>query len=99
MLAEGRDVKGGLVFCDGEGGFLRRSNVSRRSFLPLLTRAGLSQIRFHDLRHTAASLLLMLGENPKVVQERLGHSSITLTLNTYSHVIPSLRSEERRVGK
>jgi integrase len=93
MLAEGQDVRDGLVFCDRDGGFLRRSNVLRRSYVPILTRAGLPRIRFHDLRHTAASLLLMLGENPKVVQERLGHARVEVTLNTYSHVLPTMQKE------
>ncbi len=48
-------------------------------------------MRFHDLRHTAATLMLEQGVHPKVVQERLGHSDITLTLNTYSHVLPSMQ--------
>jgi integrase len=93
MLAEGRDVRDGLVFCDSDGGFLRKSNVLRRSFYPILNRADLPRIRFHDLRHTAASLLLMLGENPKVVQERLGHARVEVTLNTYSHVLPTMQKE------
>ena len=93
MLAEGHDVKKGLVFCDTDGGYLRRSNVARRSFKRILGRANLPPIRFHDLRHTAASLLLLLGENPKVVQERLGHSRIEVTLNTYSHVLPTMQKE------
>jgi integrase len=55
--------------------------------------AGLPDIRFHDLRHTAASLMLQQGTHPKIVQERLGHSDISLTLNTYSHVIPTMQEE------
>ena len=55
--------------------------------------AGLPDIRFHDLRHTAATLMLQEGTNPKVVQERLGHADISLTLNTYSHVLPSMQEE------
>jgi integrase len=54
---------------------------------------GLPKIRFHDLRHTAATLMLSEGVHPKVVQERLGHSSISITLDTYSHVIPSMQEE------
>jgi integrase len=50
-------------------------------------------MRFHDLHHTHATLLLAEGVHPKIVQERLGHSQISLTLDTYSHVIPSLQSE------
>jgi integrase len=58
-----------------------------------LERAGLPRIRVHDLRHTAATLLLSQGVHPKVVQELLGHSSITLTLDTYSHVLPGLHAD------
>ena len=91
MLAEGHPH--GFVFCDTEGGPVRRPNLLRRSFLPLLKRAGLPRIRFHDLRHTAATLLLLQGVHPKVVQERLGHSQISITLDTYSHVLPSMGRE------
>jgi len=54
---------------------------------------GMKKIRFHDLRHTHATLLLQMGENPKVVQERLGHSNISTTLNTYSHVTPTMQQK------
>jgi integrase len=91
MLAEGHPH--GLVFCDTQGGPIRKSNLVRRSFLPLLESAGLPRIRFHDLRHTAATLLLLHGVHPKVVQERLGHSQISITLDTYSHVLPSMGRE------
>jgi integrase len=64
-----------------------------RDFKELLKKTGLPNIRFHDLRHTAASLMLLQGIHPKVVQERLGHSDISLTLNTYSHVLPSMQEE------
>ena len=64
-----------------------------RHFKGVLVKAGLPEIRFHDLRHTAATLMLQQGVHPKVVQERLGHSSISLTLDTYSHVIPSMQQE------
>lgn len=78
----------GLVFCDTHGGPLRKSDLLRRSFLPLLRRAGLPAIRFHDLRHTAATLLLAQGVHRKIVQERFGRAQISLTLDTYSHVLP-----------
>jgi len=55
--------------------------------------AGVPQIRFHDLRHTHATLLLQLGENPKVVSERLGHADVNITLNTYSHVLPTMQKD------
>ena len=82
-----------LLFTDQRGGPVRKSNLLRRSFKPLLRRAGLPDIRFHDLRHTAATLLLRQGVHPKVVQERLGHSQISMTLDTYSHVVPSMQRE------
>jgi integrase len=89
MRAEGHHSP--WVFCDRLGGPLRKSNFTRRSFKPLLRAAGLPNIRFHDLRHAAASLLLKLGVHPKVVQERLGHSRVSLTLDTYSHLMPSIQ--------
>jgi integrase len=79
-----------LVFATWDGRPLRRPNLHRRSWKPLLKRAGLPPIPFHALRHTAATMALAAGVNPKVVQERLGHSSIALTLDTYSHAIPTL---------
>lgn len=83
----------GWVFCNGQGKPLEVGNIIGRSFRPLLAKAGLPPIRFHDLRHTCATLLLSLGINPKVVQERLGHSQIGITLDTYSHVLPHLQEE------
>jgi len=67
------------------------SNMVQRYFFPALKSADLPRIRFHDLRHTAATLLLLAGENPKVVSERLGHASIEVMLNTYSHVLPTMQ--------
>jgi len=89
MIEEGHRSK--LVFCDTQGGPLRNPNVIRRSFRPILDRAKLPRMRFHDLRHAHASLLLLQGESPKVVQERLGHSRIELTLGTYSHLLPGIQ--------
>ncbi len=91
MLAAG--TPGPLVFCDTEGNPIRKRNLLRRSFQPLLQRAELPKIRFHDLRHTAATLLLSQGVHPKIVQERLGHAQISLTLDTYSLVLPSMQKE------
>ena len=62
----------------------------QRSFKPLLKRAGLPHMRFHDLRHTCATLLLSRGVHPKFVQGLLGHATIAITLDTYSHVLPSM---------
>lgn len=93
MTAEGNCAKDKPVFCDTAGGYLRKSNVLRRSFQPILTRAGLPDMRPYDLRHTCATLLLAAGESPKVVSERLGHANIRLTLETYSHVLPGMQQQ------
>ncbi|MNC15942.1 Transposase [compost metagenome] len=62
-------------------------------WLDFMRKSGLPKIRFHDLRHTHASLLLKAGVHPKVVTERLGHSSITITLDRYSHLFPTMQQE------
>ena len=62
--------------------------MSYRSFRPLLERAGLPRIRFHDLRHTCATLLLFRNVNPKIVQETLGYANASETMDAYSHVLP-----------
>ncbi len=66
-------------------------NVRRRSFKPLIEKAGLPAIRFHDLRRTHATLSLLAGENPKTVSERLRDASVEITLNTYSHLLPTMQ--------
>jgi integrase len=121
MLAEGRDVRAGTVFVDTVGGWLRKSNMTRYSFKPIIKRANakmmkegkekalkggmdpekvkvaqLPDLRFHDLRHTSASLLLLADVNVKVVSERLGHSGIEMTLSTYSHVLPTMQAKAAR---
>jgi integrase len=82
-----------LVFAGRDGGPLRRNNFRRRVWLPAVEEAGLSPLRFHDLRHTAASLMVASNAHPKLIQSRLGHSSITVTLDTYGHLLPSLDAE------
>jgi integrase len=82
-----------LVFATGKGTPLYYRHLSRRYFAPTLKRAGLQGLRLYDLRHSCATLLLSAGENPKVVSERLGHSSIVLTLDIYSHVLPDMQRE------
>ncbi|MDQ3923809.1 MAG: site-specific integrase [Actinomycetota bacterium] len=80
----------GLIFPSGAGTPLSGGNLNR-AFKALLKRAGLPpMIRFHDLRHTCATLLLRQGVNPKFVQELLGHGDVSLTLNVYSHVLPDM---------
>lgn len=81
-----------LIFTSLNGSPMDPRNLLRQYKL-LLKKAGLPNIRFHDLRHTAASLMLQQGIPAKVVQERLGHSDISLTLNTYSHVMPGMQEE------
>jgi integrase len=81
---------GGLVFCKEDGTPLDPRDFTKR-FQRHLEKAGLPKVRLHDLRHTHASLLLARGVHPKVVQERLGHSSITMTLDLYSHLVPGLQ--------
>lgn len=92
MMTEGR-AGDARIFSLADGNPLTCDFVRRQSMLPILKSAGLPVIRFHDLRHTSASLLFAAGEHPKVVQERLGHSSIQITLDTYSHAIPSMQTE------
>lgn len=80
-----------LVFCSEEGTPLSIPNLTYRYFRPILTKAKLPRIRLYDLRHSCATLLLIAEENPKIVSERLGHSTIVLTLDTYSHVLPHMQ--------
>ena len=64
-----------------------------RLFKATLVKANLLDIRLHDLRHTSATLMLQQGVHPKIVQERLGHSTISMTLDTYSHVLPAMQQD------
>ena len=79
------------MFTSPEGSTLNHKNFYRRHFKPAVTAAGLpAETRFHDLRHTCAALCIALGAHPKAIQERLGHSSITVTLDRYGHLFPKL---------
>jgi integrase len=82
---------GELVFANTMGGPINAGELLRSSFYPLLRTAGLPRVRFHDLRHTAATLMLTQGVHPKIVAERLGHSTPMLTLTVYSHVTPTMQ--------
>jgi integrase len=82
-----------LVFPTGGGGPMNHSNLVNRYFLPALKKAGIEKIRFHDLRHTYASLLIDQGENIKYIQKQLGHSSLTVTLNVYAHLMRPVNHE------
>jgi integrase len=84
--------KRGLIFTTSSGRPVSPRNLSRH-FYGALEKADLPRIRFHDLRHTSATILLSQNVHPKVVQEMLGHSTITLTLDTYSHVIQGIQKE------
>jgi integrase len=83
----------GLIFSSEIGTPLNPENLVKRSFKPLLKRSGLPEIRFHDLRHTCATLLMGRGVHPKLVQELLGHATIAMTLDTYSHYLPSMGNQ------
>jgi integrase len=86
----------GLVVTTEDGRPMHPESLSSL-FVRQAKRAGLSPIRLHDLRHSVASILLAQGVHPKVVSEQLGHATIALTLDTYSHVIPSLQQEAAAV--
>jgi len=79
-----------LVFSTLEGKPLRPNTITR-AWVTLSVRAGVKAIRLHDARHTHASIMLKQGIHPKIVQERLGHSSIEMTLDIYSHVMPGIQ--------
>lgn len=81
-----------LVFCNRTGGYVAQNKLVIH-FHQLLRRAGLPDIRFHDLRHTAATLMLARGVHPKVAGDMLGHSTIAVTMDLYSHVTPSMQRE------
>ena len=88
---EGHD----LIFCTGRGRPLNWRNVTRE-YKKFLQRAGLPDIRFHDLRHSNATILAAAGVPLKVIQERLGHADITTTLGFYGHVTPAMGQEAAR---
>ncbi len=80
----------GLVFTTKDGELLRRGNFRRTYWLPAVARVGLDGLRFHDLRHTAVALAIANGAHAKAIQARMGHSSVTITLDRYGHLLPSL---------
>ena len=92
LAAGGRWRDSGLVFTTTIGTPLDKSTV-HKAFKRILSAAGLPDIRYHDLRHTAATLLLAQGVDPRTIMETLGHSQISLTLNTYAHVMPALQRQ------
>ena len=82
----------GLFFCNTNGDYLNPDYLLAQ-FHRLLEHAGLPRMRLHDLRHSAATILLGKGTHPKLVQELLGHSSIDITMDIYSHVLPSMQHD------
>jgi integrase len=80
-----------LVFPSMNGGLMIPHNLTKRGFKKLLAQAGLPDLHFHCLRHTAATLLLSRGVHVKVVSEMLGHADVTITLRTYAHVTPNMQ--------
>ncbi len=89
-LAADPPTDNALVFTSPHGEPLRRTNFRRRIRIPATQAVSLDGVRFHDLRHTHAAMLIAQGEHPKVIQSRLGHASITTTLNTYGHLFEGL---------
>ena len=83
----------GLVFTTPGGAPIHASNLQRRHFFPLITEVGVPRIRFHDLRHRHATLLLPNGVHPKIVSERLGHATVAITLDISSHVLPDMQQD------
>ena len=84
-------VEEDLVFSTVEGQPLQPNSVTK-AFRELAKSLRFSSTRFHDLRHTHATLMLRQGIHPKIVSERLGHASVNITLDTYSHVLPGLQA-------
>ncbi len=93
-MRNGRNEIPVWVFASGEGTPLEMHNVERRVFMKCLEAAKLRRIRFHDLRHTTASLLLQNGAPPTYVKDQLGHSSIKITVDIYGHLVPGANRQE-----
>jgi integrase len=92
LKADSNWLEHDYVFCTSHGTHLNPNHIVEE-FKKLLKQAGLPNIRFHDLRHSAASLLLSLGIHPKVVQELLGHTQISITMDVYSHLLPGMQKD------
>lgn len=77
---------------------LQSNNLGQREFARILKAAGVKRITVHGLRHTSATLLLKAGVPAQVVQQRLGHKRIEITLGIYAHVLPSMQQDAQRLG-
>jgi len=94
MALKGKDLEPtALVFCNRDGGYLDSGHFYSRVWQPLLRKAGLRHIRFHDLRHTYASLLIQQGESLAYIRDQLGHYSIQMTVDIYGHLVPGANRE------
>lgn len=82
-----------LVFPNAAGNYHNPANLNRRVFQPLIEKAGIKKIRFHDLRHTYTSLLIAENKQPSYIQSQLGHSTINMTMDTYGHILPTVREQ------
>jgi integrase len=87
-LSKGKSEIPDWIFCNREGNPIDMHNVINRHFKKCLAKAGLRQIRWHDLRHSFASLLIQSGESLKYIWDQLGHSSIKMTADVYGHLVP-----------
>lgn len=85
-----------LVFLNSNGNYQSADNLAKRRFLPALNRAGIDKIRFHDLRHTYASLLIAKDVNIKYIQKQMGHASFEITMNTYGHLMPEVYEKSEK---
>jgi len=90
QLLGGTSTEADYVFAHADGRPMYTKTVSR-AFSDMVEEAGIRHVPLHDLRHTHATLMLKQGVNPKIVSERLGHASVVITLDTYSHVLPGLQ--------
>ena len=82
-----------MIFTLDDGGLLDHRNVVRRVYEPALTTAGIRTLRFHDLRHTCASLLIAQAESPKYIQKQLRHASVQITFDRYGHLFEEVNQE------
>jgi integrase len=85
-----------LIFPNAAGLPMNHNNMTARHFFPALERAGVERIRFHNMRHTKVSLMIDQGENIKYIQSQMGHSSPTVTLNVYAHLMKSVNQESAK---